>query len=61
MKSNYQKLEEKILQQPSVVIWDGTSYYVEDTNYEIDPEEEEIVFRGTFCDCRKKCDELNYN
>lgn len=41
-----------------VVVFDGTSYFVEDSNF-IPNVDEEIVYRGSFENCNNKADELN--
>ena len=46
----------------SVVVYDGTSYFVRESDYPIDYEsrfEEEVVFSGTFKECTEKSNELN--
>lgn len=44
----------------SVVVFDQTSYWVEEGDYKPDVEdEEEIVFTGTFEACSEKCEQLN--
>jgi len=42
----------------SVVIFDGTSYFVESAEY-ILGEDEEIVFTGSFEECEEKEEELS--
>lgn len=42
----------------SIVVFDGTSYFVEEKDYLL-PDDEEVVFRGTFELCCEKCEELN--
>jgi len=50
------------MKDESIVVWDGTSYFVEDSDYPIDYGtifDEEIVFSGSFEACSEKCNELN--
>jgi hypothetical protein len=50
------------MKDESIVVWDGTSYFVEDSDYPIDYGaifDEEIVFSGSFEECSGKCNELN--
>ena len=54
---NNQK-DKNMANKESIVIFDGTSYFVEDENYLL-PDDEEIVFIGSFDACSKKADELN--
>lgn len=42
----------------SVVIFDGTSYFVESSDYELG-EGEEIIFKGQFSDCSDLADSKN--
>ena len=49
---------QNIRKMKSVVIFDGTSYFVEQAEYTLG-EDEEIIFRGTFEECVEECDELN--
>lgn len=42
----------------SIVVYDLTSYFVEDINY-ILAEDEFQVFKGTYEECVQKCEELN--
>ena len=41
-----------------VVIFDGTSHFVESADYVLG-EGEQVVFEGTFEECVKECDDLN--
>jgi hypothetical protein len=41
-----------------IVVFDGTSYFVEDSYYELQ-EGESIVFRGSFKACSEKAERLN--
>lgn len=42
----------------SVIIFDGTSYFVESLDYEVQ-DDEEVVFKGEFGPCNVKCEALN--
>lgn len=42
----------------SVIVFDGTSYFVESIHYVL-CQDETIVFRGSFAKCEAKCDTFN--
>jgi hypothetical protein len=42
----------------SVLIFDGTSYFVEDFNYSLQ-DGEEVVLKGSYDRCSKEADRLN--
>lgn len=42
----------------SIIVFDGTSYFVESISY-ILAEDEEVVFRGNYNDASEECDRLN--
>ncbi len=42
----------------SIVVYDGTSYFVEERGF-ILVEDEFQVFKGTYDECVQKCEELN--
>lgn len=44
--------------EPSVIVFDQCTYFVEADYYELG-EDEEIVFRGTFDECEDKMDEFS--
>lgn len=41
----------------SILIFDGTSYFIEDEDYQLGWEEK-IVFRGSYLMCLQRCQEL---
>lgn len=46
------------MKHTSIVVFDGTSHFVETAEYILE-DGEEIVFKGSITQCDQKCDELN--
>lgn len=44
-----------------IVVFNGSYYFVEGSDYQLSGFDECIVFRGLFEDCVKKAEELNDN